>query len=344
MILPLRFASALTINTNAPYGASVADRKILAVSGEGTRLRSIFHAWPLKSIACYCRTPKDPRYKDGAVSDDHYMPLFVGDFLASTATWTGPERGLYVQMLMLSWSTSSLPCEPRRLCRVLGYDWAEFEPLWAIVRPKFTNGGATLTNTRLEQIRERSKEISTARARSGSAGATARWNGKQDGKRMANAIELPPDPMANATDLPMANAWQKNAIQSISNPIQSRTKEEPENPDRAAEQPDDDEWISEFKANYPKRAGSQRWPQALKCFHARLREGCTRGEMLAGAIRYAEYIRESGKAGTPYVLQAATFLGPDKHFLEPWIPPSSKAQIRQDENITAVQTWLENSR
>jgi hypothetical protein len=69
---------------------------------------------------------------------------------------------------------------------------------------------------------------------------------------------------------------------------------------------------------YPKRSGSHRWQDAEKHFRARLREGHTAEEILAGVERYAAFVRADGTEGSSYVQQAATFLGTNKGFLEPW--------------------------
>lgn len=83
---------------------------------------------------------------------------------------------------------------------------------------------------------------------------------------------------------------------------------------------DPDEFL-EFKSVYPQRAGSQRWRDALHACKARLKEGSTWSEILAGARRYAAFIEATGKADTEYVMQAKTFVGPEKHFRDPWRPP-----------------------
>lgn len=83
--------------------------------------------------------------------------------------------------------------------------------------------------------------------------------------------------------------------------------------------------ILDFKIAYPKRAGSQPWRRAVKAAKARRKEGHDWAEMIAGAKRYALYVAASGKEGTEYVMQAATFLGPDKHFTTPWSLPLQPA-------------------
>lgn len=106
---------------------------------------------------------------------------------------------------------------------------------------------------------------------------------------------------------------------------------------------DDPEWMLEFKLVYPSRAGDQGWRKAVRAAHARIGEGHTTIEFVDGARRYAAYCQAIGKTGTEYVKQACTFLGPDKHFLEPWNLPATKAQIRQNGNIDAARQWLAES-
>jgi hypothetical protein len=75
----------------------------------------------------------------------------------------------------------------------------------------------------------------------------------------------------------------------------------------------------DLRAAYPKRSGGQNWIGAWRQIGYRLRQGFTREQMLEGAKRYAEYVRSVKSEGTVYVKQAATFFGPDLHFLEGWV-------------------------
>lgn len=86
------------------------------------------------------------------------------------------------------------------------------------------------------------------------------------------------------------------------------------------------EYSPEFEAAwqaYPKRAGGNPKATAYKHWKARIADGATASELLAGVQRYAAYIRTTGKLGTEYVKQAATFFGPDRHFEEAWQTPSA---------------------
>lgn len=78
--------------------------------------------------------------------------------------------------------------------------------------------------------------------------------------------------------------------------------------------------------NYPKRAGNNPKRKAEKAYRARISEKHTPAEMIDGAARYARFVQSTGKMGTEYVLMTATFLGPDKPFLQPWVPPVTPSQ------------------
>lgn len=91
-----------------------------------------------------------------------------------------------------------------------------------------------------------------------------------------------------------------------------------------------DEFI-ELRKIYPKRSGDQRWKKALQHCRARLKEGHAWDEILAGARRYAAWCEATGKVGTETVKQAATFVGTEKGFLEPWTPP--KRQLSPIERL-----------
>lgn len=57
---------------------------------------------------------------------------------------------------------------------------------------------------------------------------------------------------------------------------------------------------------------------ACRQYHKRLREGCCPRQILEGVRQYAAHCEAHGIAGTMFVKQAATFLGPDRHFETTW--------------------------
>jgi hypothetical protein len=108
----------------------------------------------------------------------------------------------------------------------------------------------------------------------------------------------------------------------------------------AAARPDLPSEFREFQNLYPKRGGGNPWPRALKAIRARLSEGHSWEEITSGVCRYREFIRATGRERTEFVLQAATFCGPDKRFLESWDLPATKAEVQQEQRAGAARDWL----
>jgi hypothetical protein len=91
---------------------------------------------------------------------------------------------------------------------------------------------------------------------------------------------------------------------------------------------------------YPKRAGGNPRAAAVRAYAARLREGVDEEHLLAGTRRYAAFIRATGKEGTEYVKQGATFFGPDRHWEEPWDAPASPAERKAASTTSMLQEWV----
>ena len=69
----------------------------------------------------------------------------------------------------------------------------------------------------------------------------------------------------------------------------------------------------------PKRAAYTVWMQ-------RIRQKCDPELMIEGAVAYAAYCEAVKSTGTPFVMMARTFIGPDLHFLEPWEAPEQEPE------------------
>lgn len=67
---------------------------------------------------------------------------------------------------------------------------------------------------------------------------------------------------------------------------------------------------------YPRRLGGNPKKAAFKAWNARIRSGVPESDLLLAVERYASDMQSSGKVGTEYVKQAATFFGPDEHWRE----------------------------
>lgn len=157
--------------------------------------------------------------------------------------------------------------------------------------------------------------------------------------RRSPRTESPPTPdhVSGGEDLGSPPSLLRKDL-TITQPSLNRHK-----PKRRAARSDTPPEFEAVKAAFPKRAGNQPWPQALRACNARLKEGHTWAEMLAGVRRYAAFCEATGKTRTEFVMQAQRFFGPSKPFLEDWTPPASKAAAKQSRSIEASLAWLEGA-
>jgi uncharacterized protein YdaU (DUF1376 family) len=279
------------------------------------------------------------------MSRQPFLPLFVGDFLAATAEWAGEEQAIYLLLLTHQWSIGSLPADPKSLARLVRWDFKKFVRYWPTVAKKFEPRDGRLVNLRLEVHRLHASEIAVKRADAGRRGA-ARKNSLRvttgGNKCSANAEDL--SNQIDSTCSSSAEILSKHPSQS--NPyypplsisparnlnsgrmlgLIAQSRDAPTQGAGQARSPPAEEpaWFVELQLRYPRRSGSQQWRRALRAGLARLAEGHTGEQILAGAQRYAAFCAATGKTGTEYVQQAATFLGPEKSFLLPWHPPPRK--------------------
>ncbi|MCA8407978.1 hypothetical protein LGN09_24020 [Burkholderia cenocepacia] len=77
-----------------------------------------------------------------------------------------------------------------------------------------------------------------------------------------------------------------------------------------------DEKFDEAWRQYPKREGSNSKQAAQRAWNARIREGIDPDMLVAAVVTYAAAMKAAGNIGTPYVKQASTFFGRDRHFEE----------------------------
>lgn len=99
--------------------------------------------------------------------------------------------------------------------------------------------------------------------------------------------------------------------------------------------PEEFEWIWK---NKPERSGSNGKKSAYNACRARIKDGATWRELAEGLKRYAAHCKADGKLNTPYVMQMATFFGPDEHFRNEW------AANRPNMSYTGNQQPAQNQR
>ena len=100
--------------------------------------------------------------------------------------------------------------------------------------------------------------------------------------------------------------------------------------------------FAEFKKSYPKRSGGQCWSRASKAINARFRDtdSLTWADLIAAALRYAAYCDATEITGTQFVQQAATFVGPEKHFRESWELPTTNSSGKTKGQIETTKRFL----
>ena len=94
-----------------------------------------------------------------------------------------------------------------------------------------------------------------------------------------------------------------------------------------------EDYPADFEAawsTYPRRSGGNPKKGAFRAWSARVKAGADPAELLAGVSRYAQHVRAEGKENTRFVMQAATFFGPDEHYAEPWSVASDAAESELD--------------
>lgn len=106
---------------------------------------------------------------------DHFMPLFIGDYLGDTVHLTAMEHGAYLLLLMAYWRAGrALDNDDAQLARIARCTPKE----WQKVKPTvlaFFEVGAQLVHGRVEKELKRASEQYAARVERSKAAAAKRW-------------------------------------------------------------------------------------------------------------------------------------------------------------------------
>lgn len=264
------------------------------------------------------------------------MPWFTGDFMRSTRGWPLTARAVYRELLDAQWDIGNLPVDPAELAAMIGASAEEWARGWSRCEAKFPIvNGSYRQNAKLERVRITAFDYRAERSEAGKKGAAARW-GKTDSSANSSANG---SSNGSAMAQPLAQPMAPSPSPSPIHTKPSNGKEKGKDP-TAHSAPSAPLEFLDFKMIYPDRAGDQGWRKAQRAARARIEEGYSWTEILEGAKRYAEYVRSTGSEGTQYVKQAATFLGPDLLFRDPWEPPKTKADVRLSASLTAAEEFM----
>ena len=100
--------------------------------------------------------------------------------------------------------------------------------------------------------------------------------------------------------------------------------------------------FNEIWAQKPKREGANPRKRAESAYNARIKEGVDPVLMFRGVMRYHKYCEDKKMVGSPYVMQMATFLGPEYHFENDWIvfvSEETKFRNRSIEDNLGDYSW-----
>lgn len=112
---------------------------------------------------------------------NHWMPLYVNDYLGDTQHLGTAEHGAYLLLLMHSWKTGPLPDDDRQLARIARTDMPSWKRMAKTIRAFFRAADGALVQPRLEKIREKQTQVVVQRRLAGIASA-----GRRKAQRAAN--------------------------------------------------------------------------------------------------------------------------------------------------------------
>jgi hypothetical protein len=150
-----------------------------------------------------------------------YLPLYVGDFLAATACWSGEACALHAAMLIKSWGGGALPAKPQRLARLLDVPLRMLSRAWPELAEQWQADADGLRCPWLESKRERLAEISRERADVGRRGGVASAQSKrqaiasnlvqQTGSKTEAIASPPPQQTDSKPEAIASNLLQQNS-------------------------------------------------------------------------------------------------------------------------------------
>ena len=149
-----------------------------------------------------------------------YMPMFVDDFFGGTMRWKGEAQALYSLLLMHQWASGPLPKDLSEIADAIRYEEKQFRKLWETVQKKFRLTSEGWVNVRLEEHREKSRQLASMRAEIGKRGGKASAQAKAQAKVQPNEQQTPSNSSSNCSTAgePPLNQTGKQISTIQSNP------------------------------------------------------------------------------------------------------------------------------
>lgn len=163
-----------------------------------------------------------------SAKSDVWMPFYVGDYLSATGRLTTEQHGAYLLILLDYWKNGPPPNDDAVLAQIARMSPAAWRKSKAILLGFFEERDGVLIQNRVERERGRTTEITEERSKAGKIGAAKRWQNHtpKNGKRMANAIDLP---MANGKqiDAPSQSQGSYEPIASSNEDVSAEPTDKP---------------------------------------------------------------------------------------------------------------------
>lgn len=137
---------------------------------------------------------------------------------------------MYLRLLMVQWSTGTVPKHPRKLRDSIGVSLAFYNRNWPRVSTKFIEFEGTLINRRLEEHRSKALEIQRRNIERATTAAKSRWDAPSNSHAMLqahatstlrlHAIQSNPD--KNKIKRPVSNGDNSQELQRAPLPLMGR--------------------------------------------------------------------------------------------------------------------------
>lgn len=230
-----------------------------------------------------------------------YFRYFLGDHLKAKVGMTHQQKGIYTELLEISWEQTppgTLPNDPAEIARLLGVPLKRFTPQVPIVLRAWKRQGKRLVHGWLQQEHGEKFAKHSERSEAGKKGNAKRWHGSLS-DRSAIAKGSHSESESDSESEPSSDLKSNSKDTDLRNSKQLR----------------DDEFLEFWKA-YPKKVGKKAAREAWK--NAKDRPALDKIlDAIAKAKGWNDWTKEKGR----YIPHPATWLNKGRWDDEVFVPP-----------------------
>ncbi|MBE3145142.1 MAG: DUF1376 domain-containing protein [Planctomycetes bacterium] len=196
--------------------------------------------------------------------------LYAADFDMDTASWTAPQVGVYIRLLLYSWINGGIPNSISEMARITRMDRRTLAKMWTqTVGKKWTLNAANMyVNNRMELEREKQAINREIQKKKGEHGAAKRWK-----DHIAPAIA-----QAQPKDSSSSSSSSLDLSLKASEPFRLPSRDDLENSSKPKILEDIDKAADEL---YEKKI----WPKVHAYKNAMLKQGCNERAILKSLMQ-----------------------------------------------------------